>query len=38
MGKAGWASFTSTLRSGGGLAGPVGKAGKRVRDRFKRSD
>jgi hypothetical protein len=38
MGKAGWESLTSSLRSGGGLAGPVGKASKRVRDRFKRSD
>ncbi len=37
MGKAGWASFTANLKSGG-LGGSVGKAGKRVRDRFKRSE
>jgi hypothetical protein len=37
MGKAGWASFTSSVRAGG-LAGGFGKAGKRMRDRFKRSE
>jgi len=37
MGKAGWASFTSSVR-GGGLGDSVGKAGKRVRDRFRRSE
>jgi hypothetical protein len=37
MGKAGWASLTSTMRAGG-LGNSVGKAGRRVRDRFKRSD
>jgi hypothetical protein len=31
MGRAGWQSLTSSLRSGG-----LGGAGKRVRDRFKR--
>jgi hypothetical protein len=37
MGKAGWASLTSSMRSGG-LGNSLGSAGKRVRDRFKRSD
>jgi DUF3040 family protein len=37
MGKAGWASFTSAARSGG-WSGSVGRAGKRVRDRFRRSE
>lgn len=37
MGKAGWASFTKSVRSGG-LGGSVGKASKRVRDRFRRSE
>ena len=35
MGKAGWQSLTSTLRSGG-LGGRVNGATKRFRDRFKR--
>jgi hypothetical protein len=37
MGRAGWASLTSTVRSGG-IGTSFGSAGKRVRDRFKRSD
>ena len=35
LGRAGWQSLTSTMR-GGSLGGTVGRAGKRVRDRFKR--
>jgi len=35
LGRAGWQSLTSSMRSGG-LGGSVGRAGKRVRDRFKR--
>jgi Protein of unknown function (DUF3040) len=35
LGRAGWHSLTSSMRSGG-LGGSVGRAGKRVRDRFKR--
>ena len=35
MGRAGWQSLTSSMR-GGGLGGSVGRASKRVRDRFKR--
>ena len=37
MGKAGWASFTSSVR-GGNLGGSIGTAGKRMRDRFRRSE
>jgi hypothetical protein len=37
MGKAGWAAFTSSVGSGG-LNGSIGRAGKRVRDRFRRSE
>jgi len=35
MGRAGWQSLTSSMGSGG-LGGSVGRASKRVRDRFKR--
>ena len=35
MGRAGWQSLTSSMRSGG-LGGSVGRASKRVKDRFKR--
>ena len=37
LGRAGWHSLTSSMRSGG-LGGSVGRAGKRVRDRFKRDN
>jgi hypothetical protein len=37
MGKASWASFTSTM-GGGSLSTSFGNASKRMRDRFKRSD
>jgi hypothetical protein len=37
MGKAGWASFSSSMGSGG-LGGSLGNASKRVRDRFRRSE
>ena len=35
LGRAGWQSLTSSMRSGS-LGGSVGRAGKRMRDRFKR--
>lgn len=37
MGKAGWASLSSSVRAGG-LSGSVGRAGKHMRDRFRRSE
>jgi hypothetical protein len=37
MGKAGWASLTTSLSSGS-LGSSFGSASKRVRDRFKRSE
>ena len=37
MGKAGWASFTTSMRAGG-LGDSLGAAGKKVRDKFKRSE
>ena len=33
LGRAGWQSLTSSVR-GGSIGGSVGRAGKRVRDRF----
>ena len=37
LGRAGWQSLTGNMRSGS-LGGSVGRAGKRVRDRFKRDN